>query len=330
MKKRAGQRSGRRILRSLTVFAASAALCAALFLIVNPRESGDGLQALFLSGFSTQAGLRKTLLFWPLLLLSALSFGTAWKAGFVNLGLPGQFIVGAALALAGALLFALPWWVCLLAAAVTGAAWSLLSGILKTRFRVSEVLSGVMLNFLALYLAQWLWEDALSGRGEGGASSAMPGLLISEGVSVPAGLFLALGLCAAAWAAERFSVFGYEVKAGGSNPEAAARAGMPVQRNATITLALTGAFAGLAGGMCVLSGLTETTLAVVSGRMGFTGMAVSLLCFGHPLGMIPAAFLAAGLWTGGEALPSAFPGEAADLLAALTLLGASVLHGKRK
>ena len=327
MSGREGKRGVRRFLRSAGVFALSAGAVLGLLLCVDPPEAIGGMKALLLSGFSPDAGLRKTLLSWPLLLLTGLSVGCAWKAGYFHLGAPGQFTLGSLAAMSGALLLKLPWWACLILAALGGALGGWVLGMIKNRSRMAEVLSGVMLNYTALCLAQWLWEDGLSGAAETASMthSALPVFVFGNQAVISVGLPIALALCAALWIALKFSVIGYEMKAGGSGQEGAIRAGMPVERNRKLALVLSGMLSGLAGGICLLSGLTDTALSVISVRMGFGGLTAAMLSFAHPIGIGAVSLVAAGIIAGSEALPPVYPQETGAVLLTLALLGSAVL-----
>ena len=246
----------------------------------------------------------------------------------MNAGIPGQFTIGALLAMTAALLFSLPWWICLVFAALGGAGWGALAAMLKPRFLLKEVLAAVMLNYLALYLTQWLWEDVLSGIGEDASiqQSVIPTLWNGNRFTAHMGLPIALVLCAVLWAVMRYAVFGYEIRAGGSNRKAAMLAGMQVERNVTLAVALSGGFSGLAGGMCLLSGMTDTALWVTSNHMGFLGITAAMLSFCHPLGNVFAALAAAAVYAGSDSLPPIFPREAGEILFGFALLSAAVLH----
>ena len=332
MNKRAVLRNVWKIIRSIAVFICGSLLCTAVLFFVNGREAAQGIKAMLFSGVLSEEGVQKTLLFWPLLLLCGLSFGLSWKAGFMNAGIPGQFTVGALLAMTVALPFSLPWWLCLIAAMLGGAAWGALAGMLKPHFLLKEVLTGVMLNFIALYLTQWIWEDALSGIGQDASlyHSVIPILWTGNGFSVHMGVPIALVLCALLWVVLRFTVFGYEIRAGGADREEAMRAGIRVGRNISLTAALSGGFAGLAGGMCLLSGLTDTTLSVISDQMGSLGIAVAMLSFCHPLGIAFAALAFGAVYAGSHGLPAVIPREASLILFGFALLGAAVLHRKKE
>ncbi|MBR3106255.1 MAG: ABC transporter permease [Clostridia bacterium] len=328
MRKRAVQR----IVGSFAVFAISAVLCFGLLLYADDSEAVNGLKTLLLSAFSSEEGIQITLMYWPILILTGLSVGAAWKTGLINLGVPGQMLIGALLARLGALRLALPWWACLTLAALGGALWSAMTGAVNNRFRLRAVLSAMTLNFIALYLARWAKEEWLGGLNENAsqAGAALPALRIRDGFSVSIALPVTLILCLAIWIVIRFTVFGFEMKTGASNPEAAKRAGMPTKRNVTLELFLSGAFSGLAGGICLLSGLLDASLETASSLLGFTGIPVAMLSFGHPLGTLVTAFAAANIWTGSEALPAVYPREAGMALLAAALLGSAVLHRKQR
>ena len=327
-----GKRMYQRLLRVLAVFAVSLAVVLGMLLCVKPTEALGGIKALLLDGFLSEAGFSRTMLFWPLLMLTGLSVGCAWKAGFLHLGAPGQFTLGAFAAMSGGLLLKLPWWACLMLAAFGGMLGGAILGLIKHRSWMIEVLSAVMLNYTALYLTQWLWEDGLSAVAENASlnHSAVPVFMLGNQFAVSLGLPIALLLCLVLWIVLRFTVIGFEVQAGSANQEAARRAGMPVERNRKRLLVLSGAFSGLAGGVCLLSGMTDTALSVISVQMGFAGLTVALLSFAHPIGIIVAALVAAGILAGGETLPATIPQEIGMMLLALALLGSAIMLGKKQ
>lgn len=323
MSGRVGKRSMPSILAAAIMIGAGAAAAFCLMLGTNPQEALSGMKTLMLSGFTTLPGVQKTLLFWPLLMLTGLSVGCAWKAaGAVHLGAPGQFTLGAFAAMSGALLLPLPWWACLLLAALGGAVGGAILGMTGGRSRMQGMLSAVMLNYTAVCLSQWLWEEGLSAAGETASlnRAALPVIMVGQAAVSP-GLIIGLLLCLGMWILLRFTVVGYEIRAGGSNREAARRAGMPAERNRKRALLLSGAFSGLAGGVCLLSGMTDTALPVISAQMGFAGIPAAMLCQGHPLGLLLSSLAAAGLYAGGEALPPVYPQETAQALLAFSLLG---------
>ena len=332
MSRHGEKRIFQRFLRAFAVFSVSVAAVCGLLLCVNPAEAWSSVKALLLDGFLSEAGRSKTLLIWPLLMLTGLSVGCAWKAGFLHLSAPGQFTLGAFAAMSGGLLLNLPWWACLLLAALGGALGGAILSLIRHQSRISEILSAVMLNYTVLCLTQWIWEDGLSAAAETASMtrSALPVFLLGNQAAVSLGLPIALVLCLGAWAVLRFTVIGFEVKAGGGNREAAWRAGMPVDRNRKLLLVLSGVFSGLAGGVCLLSGMTSTALSVISVRMGYAGLAVAMLSFAHPMGIVAAALVSAGLLSGGETLSGTIPQEMGMMVLALTLLGSAVLLGKNK
>ena len=322
------RRFGRSLRRAFYVIAVWGASFAAVFVLLacaNASEVGNGIKALLLSGFSSQAGLSKTLLYWPVILLAALAAGCSWQVGFLNLAVPGQMMLGAAAAMCGALVWRLPWWACLMLAAFGGALSGFTLSLIKTGVRIKPILCAVMFDFFALFLTQWLWEDVLNAAKDN--AIALPTVFLGNGPEISLGVLIALLICLALWIMLRFTVTGYEIKAISSNRIAAKRAGMPTESIGKTVIVLSGALSGLAGGICILSGKAES--AVVTGlsmEMGAAGLAAALLCFGHPAGIAVAAFCLAGISSGSEALPSAYPREILFVLLALMLLGSAILH----
>ncbi len=106
---------------------------------------------------------------------------------------------------------------------------------------------------------------------------------------------------------------------------------MPVEKNGRIALILAGAFSGLAGGICLLSGTADfSAVSALSLYMGLAGIPVAMMSYGHPLGIMITALAAAGICAGGDSLPAVFPSETGTILLALTLLGNAVFQRKRQ
>lgn len=330
MKNTACSRAARRFAFAVGAVGISILCSAALLCCVAPDRALTGIKTLLFSGFSSPESVKRVLLYWPLLILTGLSVGVGRKAGFVNTGAPGQFTIGALLALTGAMLFSLPWWACLLISFLGGALWGAVAGLLKTKLQVNEVLSTVMLNLVALYLTQWVWTDALEGREAVFSSNAALPVITVGGCVFSIGLFLASFFCLVFWIVFRFRVWGYELRAGGDNPEAAKRAGMPVSKNALLAACLSGGLSGLAGAVCFLSGMTDTALSELSTVLGYAGLPVAWLCFSNPLGTMLTSLFAACALAGRENLPAEFPGEIAYVLLAVAALAEAVMQKNRK
>jgi len=245
------------------------------------------------------------------LLLTGLAVAIAFRAGIWNIGAEGQLLVGAAaVAWLGTRSGALPAWLAiplvLAAAALGGALWAAIAGLLKTARHVDEVISTIMLNFIALGLVGYLVHGPLMEAAGNypqtdavAAAVRLPRLV--TGYRVHAGLLVAVAAAAFAYLLLFRTVPGYAMRAAGLNPVAARLAGLRITRALLGALAISGALAGLAGGIEV-SAVTFRLYDQFSPGYGFTAIAVALLGRLHPAGVIVAAVFFAALDTGSTAM----------------------------
>jgi simple sugar transport system permease protein len=244
------------------------------------------------------------------LLLTGLAIAVAFRAGAWNIGAEGQLLVGALAAGAlgprlGAVPSALGLTVTVLVATLGGALWAGIAAGLKVRRNVNEVISTIMLNFIALGLVSYLVQGPLmEAGGRYPQTDALPQALWmprAEPYRVHLGLVVAL-LCAGGLHVLLFrTVPGYEMRAAGLNPVAARLAGINVNRRIVLALMLSGALAGLAGGIEV-SGVTRRVYERFSPGWGFTAIAVGLLGRLSPLGVVAAAVFFGALDAGSNAM----------------------------
>ncbi len=278
-----------------------------------------GLRALLRGGW--QDGFWNELLQAAPLILTGLAAAFAWKAGLYNLGTPGQYLWGALGFLAFAGVLTLPWYLCLLGAALAGALWGAVAGLLKARFRVSEAISTLILNFVALYGV-----SALGYAGDGAlrldAASPLPWAAGSEGAASYffqlAVIALAIALFAAPvlWLILNKTVFGFELRAFGASDAVVRYAGVKEKKMLLLPLAIAGALAGLGGAVYYLTGgpWDPQDLTGLS-AVGFGGLAAALLASGHPAGTVLCCLFIAHITAGGSALDARlFPPEAAGLI----------------
>lgn len=283
------------------------------------------------------------------LIFSGLAVAVSFRVGLFNIGVEGQYLVAAFVAgFLGYQLTGLPAAVHLplliVAAAAAGALWAWLPVWLRVRRGAHEVITTIMLNYVAYSLIHYLltvFIDPNQGT-EGGLGSArlrlpeiadsarMPklhGLLAPLGVQLPDyvhlnGFFLlALALCVlAAWAL-RHTAFGFELRAVGLNPEAAEAAGIPPERVYVRAFLLSGAVAGLIG-LSDLLGYYGFLSADFPRGYGFMGIAVALLAQNHPLGVVAAALLIGFLRRGAEGVQvlADVPMEAVVILEGVIIL----------
>jgi simple sugar transport system permease protein len=244
------------------------------------------------------------------LLLTGLAIAVSFQAGVWNIGAEGQLLMGAlAMAALGTRAATLPAWldlsVDLVAAAGCGAAWAGIAGQLKRRRNVNEVISTIMLNFIALALISYLVQGPLmeAGGRYPQTDAILPGLWLPRlsPYRVHLGVVVALLMAAALHVLLYHTVAGYEMRAAGANPQAARLAGINVDRRLLLALMLSGGFAGLAGAIEV-SAVTRRLYEHFSPGWGFTAIAVGLLGRLSPAGVVVAAFFFGALDTGSNAM----------------------------
>jgi ABC-type uncharacterized transport system permease subunit len=300
------------LLRALPSLAALAAagVVSTLVIAVAGGNPPRAFAALFDGAFGSADSLSETLVKTCPLLLCGLAVALAFQTGIWNIGAEGQLLMGAlAAAWAGSRL-QLPGAVgiplMLLGAALSGAAWAAIAGVLKLRRDVNEVISTIMLNFIALGLIGYLVQGPLMEAGGRYPQSdavltalRLPRLLPS--LRVHAGLLLALLAVGLLQFGLYHTVAGYEMRAAGLNPTAARLAGIPVARRMLWAIIVSGALAGLAGGIEV-GAITYRLYERFSPGYGFTAIAVGLLGRLTPLGVLVAALLFGALEAGSNAM----------------------------
>lgn len=247
-----------------------------------------------------------------LLTLTGLSVAVAFRVGLFNIGAQGQMMVGAlAAAVAGAgvswpAILHVP--VAVLAAAVAGAAWAWVAVELRLRRGVHEVISTIMLNWVAVSLVEnWLVTGPLRGGASGDNSvsgtaqvleSAVLPRLLGDASRLNLGLVIALLAGVATWLFFSRFVRGYEWRCVGLSPEAARAAGIDPARATREAMLVSGALAGLAGAVLVLG--TELKYpSTLAASYGFDGIAMALIGQGHPLGVVASSVLFGALRAGG-------------------------------
>jgi len=247
-----------------------------------------------------------------ILTLTGLSVAVAFRVGLFNIGAQGQMMVGAlAAAVCGAgmslpAVLHLP--LCLLAAAVGGSLYALIAAELKRRRGVHEVISTIMLNWIAVaVIDNWLvvgplraaasGDNSVSGTEEIANTAALP-LLLGLSSRLNLGFILAIVLAVLLTVWLQRTRHGYEWRAVGLGPEAARAAGVPVGRRVLEAMAVSGALAGLAGAVLVL-GTEQKYPATLGAPYGFDGIAMALIGQGHPLGVLATSGLFGALRAGG-------------------------------
>ena len=266
------------------------------------------------------------------LLMCALSVLFANKAGLFNIGAAGQYVVGAGASLYMALALNLPWWACLLGAIVAGALLGALSGYLKTKFNVNEVISCIMFNWISLYCVNMLLNTVKEttspytlGLKANAPQALLPGMGLGEfftknqyvTIAVP----LAVLVTIAIWVLLEKTKLGYELKATGINKNAAKYAGMKENRNIILTMAIAGGLAGLAAAMLYLSGYEQWSCSQASvPAMGFNGIAAAFLGGLNPIGAIFSSYFIQHITAGGAYVDKTlYCAQVSDFISALII-----------
>jgi len=281
---------------------------------------GTGLQWVFPwvtgSARSTAAfNLQQTLIATTPLILVGLAVAFAFRAGLFNIGGQGQYTVGGITAVWIGSSFAgmspvLHITVAVVGAALAGAVWAGIAGLLKATLGVNEVISTIMLNWIASWGGGWLFglggplqnphQPSVPTSSSVTASAKLPvfwGNAQLQGLHI--GLFIALAAVVVFWVLLSRTRLGYEVRAVGLNPDAASYAGISVAKNYFRAMAICGAFAGIAAAMDILGWkFSLFTNDIQFSTVGFIGIAVALLGRNSAIGVVFAALLFGALETG--------------------------------
>ena len=326
------------LLVSLLCIFLGLALGYVVLLIINPAGAWTAITTIVKNFFyypSRPAAMKylgSTLVKAAPLLMCSLSVLFAFKAGLFNIGAAGQYVVGAGACLSLALGLGLPWYLCMLGAMAAGALWGAVSGILKAYRNVNEVISCIMLNWIGLYLVNMLltrFKEGASPYTVALQSSNHSALLPALGLprlffnnqyvtlAVPLSVLIAIFI----WIVLGKTKFGYEIKATGLNRDAARYCGMREKRNLILTMALSGALAGLGASFLYLSGIEQWMCSQSSiPGMGFNGIAASFLGSLNPIGAIFSSYFIQHITSGGAYVDkSMYSAQISDLISAIII-----------
>ncbi|MBF0501120.1 MAG: ABC transporter permease [Candidatus Riflebacteria bacterium] len=267
--------------------------------------------------------------------LVGIGLAVAFRGKFWNIGAEGQILLGA-VAASGIALFAAPHLpdkavlpMMLTAGFAAGAIWGVIPALLRTRFGVNEVVSTLMMNYVAAELVQYLVYGPWKGASQMGfpysdefVSSAVLPTFYGTRVAWPM-LVIVIVAAFVTWFLITCTRWGFETRVIGENPEAARYAGISHARVTIILMIISGGLAGLAGVgevSCIHQHLT--TSAAISSGYGNTGIIVAMLGRLHPIGVLPAAIFLGGLLVGGDVLQTSFgmPFASVNLFTAVILL----------
>jgi ABC-type uncharacterized transport system permease subunit len=283
------------------------------------------------------ANMQQTLIITTSLILTGLAVAFAFRCGLFNIGGTGQYIAGAVIGVwigssfeqMNSFLHIL---LAIVAGALMGALWAGIAGFLKATVGAHEVISTIMLNWIAIWIGVFLF--GLGGPLQNDTQTYVPiSNDVVDGAKLPVfwgdpllqglhvGFFIAIGALVVYWLILSRTTLGYGVRAVGFNPEAARYGGISVARNYFLAMAISGAFAGLAGAVDVLGWQFRlATGDIQTVQVAFVGIAVALLGRNTAIGVGLAALLFGGLLTGTSTRnldPSIFKPELASNLTLL-------------
>ena len=309
-----------------------AAAVSAAFILAMGGDVMLAFRTILSSSLGSVAGFAQTLNKISPLLLGSTAVMLARQGGFFNIGVDGQMYAGAivatglAFAVGGALPLALMLPLVLVAGFAGGAAFGAVPGALRARWGVNEIFVTVMLNFIAYYFTEWVatgpWNDPITGEAITRVlppSATLPMLLPAAGAH--AGIVIAMVMTLAVAVLLGRTLLGYEIRAAGDNPRAAMLGGIPLGRITVVTLALSGALAGLAGAIEVVGYHNRLILGLTP---GYGAMAILIAVLGRmrPVGVGVASALVAMLMVGADSLQRSvkLPASAGAVFQAIVVL----------
>ncbi len=300
------------LLLPLLAIAGALTVCGGLIVLAGANPF-TAYSKLFLSALSTRFNIVETFVKATPLIFTGLAVTAAFRAKFWNIGAEGQLLAGAmAAAFIGAREM-LPGWSLvpgmILGGAAAGAVCALIPAILKTRFKVDDVVTTLLLNFIIFYgmmaLLDGPWKDPLSGYPDSPdirMDAEYPILLRATRLHL--GVLMALLAAPFSWLMLSRTTLGFHITAVGAHPEAAHYAGVNIGVVMLLAAMVSGALAGLAG-VGEVAGLHFQVMAGLSPGYGYTGIVIAMLARLNPLGVIPAALFFAVILTGAEAMSRA-------------------------
>ncbi len=285
----------------------------------NPSAIWDGLRTWIQTGDSTKLitsleGIDRTLVYSTPYIFAGLAVALGFRCGLFNIGVEGQLFVGAmAATYIGYSIKGLPMLIhlplALTAGALAGAIWSAIAGLLKAYTGAHEVVTTIMLNYVAFRLSDYMLTGPMKRSGFNPVSppvekSAWLPKLAPDPLRFHAGFFLALIVAYFVYWFLWKSTWGFEIRTVGANPNAARYAGMSIAKNFILAMAVSGALAGLSGTSEIL-GVNHFMAQAFSSGYGFDSIALALLGKSHPLGVVLASLLWGFLRAGATRMQSA-------------------------
>ncbi|WP_018131324.1 ABC transporter permease [Effusibacillus pohliae] len=308
-------------------------LAGAIMMIAIGYDPVAGYLALFGGIFGSLYNIGETLRAVTPLIYTGLAVAFAFRTGLFNIGVEGQFIIGQLTAAYIGAAWSLPpvvhALVAILFAMLTAGAWAGIAGYLKARLQIHEVITTIMLNYIALNLSNYLIRAYFHGQQENtppirpSASLEMPILSqLFDNARLHWGILIAVGLAVIVYWLLFRTTKGYELRAVGFNPHAAEYAGMNVSRNVVTAMAVSGMLAGAGGAAETLGVYGYFGIQGGFSGVGFDGIAVALIGGNHPFGVILSGLLFGSLSYGSSSMQrlEGIPTEIIRVVIALIIL----------
>ena len=313
-------------------------LCGLVMLLFTAGEQAlPAFKMILTGGFSISGasnGIGRVIFYSIPIMMTGLSVGLAFKADVFNMGATGQFTMGVYAGVYAGIMWQpifgpATWVAALFLGAAAGGLWGLLQGLLQAYRNVNAIVCGIMMNYVAMFVANILVlgnKELYFGGRNWTNSIPHEGLLptaglnkIFVGAGANSGIIFGIIFCIAIFFILEKTTLGFEMKAVGYNLNAARYAGINFEKNILITMTMVGAVAGL-GGMMFTNGAAgqKYSLGDVLRPEGITGIPVALLASNHPIGIIFSAIFIAYLQVGGLAVASF--GLEPDLVSVITAI----------
>ncbi|HPE69337.1 MAG TPA: ABC transporter permease [Thermotogota bacterium] len=269
---------------------------------------GDAYRAMLKGAFGDTAAWMDTIIKMTPLILTGLAVGFGFRAGVFNIGAEGQMAMGALTATLFAVnassfpaFIAIP--LTVIVGMLAGSVWAGIAGFLKAKTGAHEVITTIMLNWIAYNITNWAvsgpFNDGLNNprSPEIAEATKLPNILSSQATFMSYGILIAIAAAVVIYVILYKTSMGYEIKSVGFNPYASEYGGINVSKNIILTMAISGALAGLAGTLESM-GLYYRFYGTLTSGKGFDGISIALIGQNNPFGIIFASLLISGLRTG--------------------------------
>ena len=320
-----------RLILALIIAVAAALSVCSLLILWSGASPAQGWLLMIKGALGSKFTLSETLTRATPLIFTGLAAAVAFRAKLWNIGGEGQFYIGACMAVLLGTDTGLPAWAVIpwlfLAGALAGGLFLLVPTLLKTHMNVDEVVTTLLLNFVVLLFVNWLvfgpWKDPMSMGWPQSApvvdAATLPILMAKTRLHL--GFVLGVGAAILVWLFLDRTVWGFEIRAVGANPNASRFAGMPVNAAIVRTALISGGLAAMAG-VSELLGVKGYLTTDLSPGFGYTGIVVAMLAALHPLGVVASALFVAMIYIGADSMSRAIniSNYIADVTTAVSLL----------